>query len=291
MSTRISRNAAAVVTGAGSGIGRAFAVELARRGGRIVCADINNLAAHETVKQIVARGGQAWAVSCDVGDIQSMLSLLEVATDKLRGHPNLIINNAGIGAGGENVGDFPLDDWQTTLNVNLWGVIHGCHLFTPGLRALGQGGIINVCSAASFAAAPRMAAYNTTKAAVLALSETLAAELAGSGVHVTALCPTFVRTNIVRDGRIESESSRLAEIAMDWTGVAPEKVVRKTLRALDRGQLYVVPQFDARLIWRMKRMTPGVYQKGTALLGWALNRMSVSKPVEAGATHRADKAA
>lgn len=277
MGARITKNAAAVVTGAGSGIGRAFALEIARRGGRVICADIDQLAAQETVKQITARRGQAWAVQCDVGNEQAMQSLFETSIDKLGGHPNLVINNAGIGVGGSNIGDLSMDDWKATIDVNLWGVIHGCHLFTPGLRAQGKGGIINVCSAASFAAAPRMSAYNTTKAAVLALSETLAAELAGSGVHVTALCPTFVKTNIVRDGRIDDESSRMAQLIMQWTGVAPDKIARKTLNALERGQAYVVPQFDARLVWRMKRYVPGIYLKGSSMLGWTLNRMSVTE--------------
>src|SRR5690606_27229269 len=136
------------------------------------------------------------------------------------------------GVGGAPVGDIPYADWQWTMGINLWGVIHGCHVFAPKLRALGRGGIVNVCSAASFAAAPNMGPYNVTKAAALALSETLSAECSGTGVHVTALCPTWVKTNIVSGGRILGSSRGLASKLID-AGMSPEHVVREALDALD----------------------------------------------------------
>ncbi|SIN37480.1 oxidoreductase ephD [Mycobacteroides abscessus subsp. abscessus] len=149
--------------------------------------------------------------------------------------------------------------------MNLWGVIHGSHVFAPRLRALGRGGIINVASAASFAAAPRMGAYNVSKAGVLALSETLAAELSGTGVAVTVLCPTFVKTNIVDSGIIEESAARLAATAMKWTGVSADSVARECLDAHDRGQLYVLPQFDARFMWQAKRLAPDTYTKALGI--------------------------
>lgn len=263
---KISVQASAVVTGAGSGIGRAFAQELAARGGRVICADINLTTAEETVDLIAAKGGQAHALRCDVSQLADVEALAEQAEAWLRGPVNLVINNAGVGAGGQLVGDMPMADWQWALGINLWGVIHGCHVFAPRLRALGHGGIINVCSTASFAAAPRMAAYNVSKAAALALSETLSAEMAGTGIAVTALCPTFVKTNIARDGRISEGSSRLAAKIMDLVGFAPERVAKTTLDALDKNQLYVLPQFDARMIWRSKRLAPALYARGAGLI-------------------------
>ncbi len=275
---KVSQAAAAVVTGAGSGIGRAFALELAHRGGKVICADINLAAAEETAKQITATGGQAWAVACDVGKWEEVASLEKTAREKLDGAPNLVINNAGIGVGGKYIGEFGLDDWRATLDVNLWGVINGCHAFTPGLRKHGRGGIINVCSAASFAAAPKMGAYNVTKAAALALTETLAAELAGTGIRVTALCPTFVKTAIIdagsRNGRIETSSSRLGSSLMQRVGIPAERVARITLNALDRGQLYVLPQLDARIVWRAKRLAPAAYNRGSAMVGNLLERIA-----------------
>lgn len=263
---KISAQASTVVTGAGSGIGRAFAQELAARGGRVICADINLATAEETVAMIIARGGQAHALRCDVSQLADVEALAEQAEAWLRGPVDLVINNAGVGAGGQVVGEMPMVDWQWALGINLWGVIHGCHVFAPRLRALGRGGIINVCSTASFAAAPRMGAYNVSKAAALALSETLAAEMAGTGIAVTALCPTFVKTNIARDGRITEGSSRMAEKIMGWIGFAPERVAKTALDALDKNQLYVLPQFDARMIWRSKRLAPALYARGAGLI-------------------------
>jgi len=263
---KLSHQAAAIVTGAGSGIGQAFAIEIAKRGGKVVCADINLISAQQTVALITAKGGKAVAVDCDVTVLANVEALAQQAEQWFGQPANLVINNAGVGAGGLPIGEISMDDWHWVMGVNLWGVIHGCHVFSQKLRALGRGGIINVASTASFAAAPLMGPYNVTKAAVLALTETLAAEMSGTGVSVTALCPTLVQTNIARDGRISAESSGFAEKLMKWTGVPADGVVRKTLDALDRDQLYVLPQIEARLIWRMKRLLPRSYAKGAGLL-------------------------
>ena len=264
---KASKGASAVVTGAGSGIGAAFAHELARRGGRVVCSDIRLDTAEATANAILRAGGSAHAVACDVSDIDQVDFLAAAAEEWLRCPPDLVVNNAGVGIGGRAIGEIPLGDWQWTVGVNMWGVIHGCHVFAPKLKAQGKGGIINVCSAASFAAAPLMGPYNVTKAAVLALSETLAAELAGTGVTVTALCPTWVKTNIARDGRIPEGTGRIAQKMMDLTGLSAESVARTTLNAFDKGQLYVLPQVDARLVWRMKRLAPASYARGAGLVG------------------------
>ncbi len=262
-----SRNACAVVTGAGSGIGRAFALALAERGGRVVCSDIDEGSARETAEMIHSQGGPAIAVQTDVGSLEAVEALAAKAKDW--GEVNLVVNNAGVGAGGAVVGEIPMEDWRWALDVNLWGVIHGCHVFAPLLRERDSGGIINVGSTASFAAAPKMGPYSVSKAGVLALTETLAAELSGTGIHVTALCPTWVKTNIAKAGRISGDASSMANRLID-RGWSPEKVVKQTLDALDRNQLYVVPQLDARTIWRTKRWAPSLYARG---LGW-LNRLT-----------------
>ncbi len=266
MKRRTSR-AHAVVTGAGSGIGRAFALELAKRGGKVVCADLDEATAKETVVLIEQAGGEAIAVACDVAIEQQVRQLSEAATAWLGRTPDLVINNAGIGAGGLPVGEAPLDDWQRTLGVNLWGVIHGCHVFVPQLREHGRGEIINVASAAGFTAAPRMAAYNVSKAGVVSLSETLAAELAGTGVAVTVLCPTFVRTNIFGGELIDPAAAEVARRIARLAGFSPERVARTTLDAHDRGRLYVMPQLDAKALWRLKRLAPAPYARVAGLMG------------------------
>lgn len=268
--SKTSRGALAVVTGAGSGIGAAFAVELGKRGGAVVCSDIDEAAAQRTADAITEHGANAVAIRCDVSRFEDVQALAEQSQSWFAAPPTLVINNAGVGAGGAAIGDAPLDDWLWTLGVNLWGPIHGCHVFTPILREAGPShaprGIINVASAAAFGAAPGMAAYNVSKAGVLSLSETLAAELAGTGVRVTVLCPTFVKTNILETGRISEQSSELAAKLMRWNGLSAEKVARTCLDTHDRGELYCMPQFDAKIGWNIKRLAPQTYTRAAGLV-------------------------
>lgn len=272
----VSRKARAVVTGAGSGIGRALAVELGRRGGQVVCADIDESTAAETVRLVADAGGSALALRCDVSSSDAVESLRDRATDWLGGTPTLVANNAGIGAGGHSVGVATLEDWKRTIDINLWGVVHGCHHFLPAMKAAGEGAVINVASAAGFAAGPRMAAYNVSKAGVMSLSETLAAELAGSGVRVTVLCPTFVKTNIFGGELIEEGAANTAARIAKAVGMSPEKVAGMTLDGCDKGRLYVVPQIDAKAIWLAKRLTPTTH----ARVGGLLARVAPFNPEE-----------
>jgi NAD(P)-dependent dehydrogenase (short-subunit alcohol dehydrogenase family) len=272
-SNTTSRGALAVVTGAGSGIGAAFAVELGRRGGAVVCSDIDQAAAQKTADAITERAAKAVAIRCDVSRFDDVSELASRSQGWFGAPPTLVINNAGVGAGGAPIGDAPLDDWVWTLGINLWGPIHGCHVFTPMLREAGPShaprGIINVASAAAFGAAPGMAAYNVSKAGVLSLSETLAAELSGTAVRVTVLCPTFVKTNIVESGRISEESGELATKLMRWTGFSAQKVARMCLDAHDRGELYCMPQLDAKIAWNVKRLAPQSYTRAVGLVSRA----------------------
>lgn len=256
-----SQHAYAVVTGAGSGIGRSFALELGKRGGTVVCADINLAAAKETVSMLAALGANGFAVTCDVGNADEVKNLAETA-EQLMQHPvTLVINNAGVGLGGK-FDEVSLEDWQWVTHVNLWGVIHGCHYFVPKFKKLGYGAIINVASAASYTAAPEMTAYNVTKSGVLALSETLSAELKKSKIRINVLCPTLVPTNIIKNGRIPSRYSKLADHAlMNFAMTTSDSVAKLTLNRLDQGKLYTIPQLDAKLFWLMKRVSPTLYNK------------------------------
>lgn len=257
--SKSSQNAYAVVTGAGSGIGRSFAYELAKRGGAVVCVDLNLAAAQDTVDQIKATGAKAFALQCDVGNAEQVNSVAEQA-EQLLGHPvTLLINNAGVGLGGK-FDEVSLDDWKWCMQVNLWGVIHGCHAFVPKL--LGYGAIINVASAASYTAAPEMSVYNVSKAGVLALSETLSSELKKFKIQVNVVCPTLVPTNIIKNGRIPGQYSKLADHAlMNYAFTTSDKVARLSLDRLDKEQLYTTPQLDAKLFWLMKRTSPSLYAK------------------------------
>ncbi|MGW4535819.1 SDR family NAD(P)-dependent oxidoreductase [Nocardia sp. NPDC004340] len=265
--THRTRQADAVVTGAGSGIGRAFALEIGKRGGRVVCSDLDPVRARETAELVGDIGGKAFDTGCDVSSLDQVTTLANTAEEWFGKSPDLVVNNAGIGRGGTVIGETPPGEWHQVLDVNLWGVIHGCHVFAPRLRAAGHGSIVNVASAAAFGSAPRMAAYNVSKAGVLALSETLAAELSGTGVTVTVLCPTGVRTNILEGVSIGDETVQLwGDRLLRWTGRPPAAIARATLDAVDHGQLYVVPQFEAKAIWQSKRLLPETYTRAAGLL-------------------------
>lgn len=274
-SRRRSYRALAVVTGAGSGIGRAFAVELGRRGGHVICADIDLESAQQTVGLVHETGGDAIAVACDVSDRHEVDRLAGFVRNTFQEPVSLVVNNAGVGAGGQRIGELDPSEWERGIGVNLWGPIYGCEAFVPTLRAAGSGGIINVASAASYAASPLMAPYCVSKAGVLALSEVLAAELAGSGVVVTALCPTLVKTNIAASAKIDESVSSALGTVMDLVGFSADRVARITLDAHDAGQLYVMPQLDAKLFWAAKRHAPRSYLLGmkamNTVAGWLLD--------------------
>ena len=261
-----SHNAYAVVTGAGSGIGRSFALELAARGGQVVCADIQLDAAEATVALIQAQGGTAYALSCDVRDSAQVQQLADHA-EQLLGHGvTLLINNAGVGLGGK-FDEVSLEDWQWCLQINLWGVIYGCYHFVPKFKAQGFGNIINVASAASYTAAPEMSAYNVSKSGVRTLSESLAAELKKFNIRVNVVCPTLVPTNIIKNGRLPSRYKGLADHAlMHWAMVDSDRVAQMSLNQLDRKRLYTIPQLDAKALWLLKRIAPRRY---TEFLAWS----------------------
>jgi len=204
-------------------------------------------------------GGVAYAIACDVGKAAQVKRLAE-RSEKLLGNPvTLLVNNAGVGIGGK-FDELSLQDWKWAMDVNLWGVVHGCHYFTPRFKKQGGGAIINVASAASYTAAPEMSAYNVTKAGVRALSETLYAELKRDNIRVNVLCPTLVPTNIIKDGRIPDRYAKLADHAlMNYAMTSSESVAKLTLNRLDKGELYTTPQVDAKLFWVMKRVSPNLY--------------------------------
>jgi len=245
----------AVVTGAGSGLGRAFCHDLKRRGGRIVCADIDGAAAQKTADEV---GGTA--ARCDVARIEDVEALAALA-DRSLGGVDLVINNAGVAVAGP-VGEVALDDWRWIMGVNLWGVIYGCHVFAPRLKKQGRGHILNVASAAGLLAPPGMAPYNVTKAAVVALSETLNADLKDTGVGVTVLCPTFFPTNIAKSSRGAGDTQRqiaLVEKMMSRSKLSADDVARLALDAAAHDQLYAVPHADGRWMWRLKRAAPSSF--------------------------------
>jgi NAD(P)-dependent dehydrogenase (short-subunit alcohol dehydrogenase family) len=264
----------AVVTGAASGLGRALCEELAARGATVVATDIDVVGARATARALAERGGKAVAIECDVADADEVQRLADAARDAV-GEIDLVANNAGVAVGGP-FESMSLADWQWIMAINLWGVIHGCRSFAPAMKARGRGAIINVASAAGLLCAPEMAAYNVTKAGVVALSETLHAELRGAGVHVSVVCPTFFKTGILAAsrGQIDGRTRALAGKLMERSSVQARGVARAALDAVARNRLYVVPMADGRAMWRLERLQPERFYR---LFGSKLARKLVGR--------------
>jgi NADP-dependent 3-hydroxy acid dehydrogenase YdfG len=245
----------AVVTGAASGLGQALAVELARRGHDVVGGDLTVASMCATADAVTALGRRMLAVQVDVRDSGEVAELCEAAMG-VAGRLDVWVNNAGVAVAGD-VGEVPLDDWRWLLDINLMGVVHGLHVAVPVMRKQGFGGVLNVASAAGLISTPSMAAYNASKAAVVSITETLHAELVGTGVRATALCPTFFETNLLSTARTADPSKlRAARSLMRRSAWKAADVAVAALDDLDAGRLYSVPMADGRWLWRLRRLAP-----------------------------------
>ena len=254
---QIERGMSAVVTGAGSGFGRAVSLVLAKRGVRVLASDLDLERTKETVALIQAAGGEGHATVCNVAQAEAVEDL-SVLASKLFGTTEILVNNAGIAVAGR-IGEIPLSDWKLEMDVNLMGVVYGCHYFVPKMREAKRGAILNVASAAGLLSAANMGPYNVTKAGVIALSETLATEARGDGIAVSALCPTFFQTNIYKDARAPEKLRKVTEKLVTKASWTAEQIAEVALRGLERGELYVIPQLDGKLAWRLKRMIGGAF--------------------------------
>jgi NAD(P)-dependent dehydrogenase (short-subunit alcohol dehydrogenase family) len=252
MAARFPSRPRAVVTGAASGFGRAVALTLAPRGARLVLSDVNAEVLEETAELARRAGAEVRTLRCDVRDPKEVEAQAELA-DEAFGGTDILVNNAGVAVAGA-VGEVPLEDWRWQIDINLWGVIHGCHAFVPRMKMAGQGWVMNVASSAGLLNAPLMAPYNVTKAGVIALTETLHGELYGSGVVVSALCPTFFRTNIHASARAPQKLASLTEKLVTRSSWSAEQIAEVALAGLERGELHVVPQLDGKVMWRAKRV-------------------------------------
>ncbi|HVT65872.1 MAG TPA: SDR family oxidoreductase [Mycobacteriales bacterium] len=188
-------NQLVVVTGAGSGIGRETALAFGRLGAEVIIAELNDNAGEETASELRLAGVTAHAYQVDVADVASMEEFAKrVIAD--HGVPDIVVNNAGIGIAGKFL-DTTASDWERIVDINLLGVVHGCRLFGAAMAERLEGGyLVNVASAAAYMPSRMLAAYSTTKAAVLMLSESIGAEFADYGVGVSAICPGLINTPI-----------------------------------------------------------------------------------------------
>ncbi|CAM5264978.1 SDR family oxidoreductase [Streptomyces hirsutus] len=257
-----------LVTGAGNGIGRATALAFAEAGARVVAVDRDAEAAVRTAEEARSAGAStAWARTVDVSDAQAMEKLAEEITAE-HGVVDVLVNNAGVGLGGSFFDTTP-EDWKRVLDVDLWGVIHGCRLFGARMAGRGQGGhIVNVASASAYQPSRALPACSTSKAAVLMLGECLRAELTGQGIGVTAVCPGLVDTGITSSARFagaeaEEEQRRRQRAARRYglRNCPPEKVAAAILRAVVRNEAVVPVAPEARGAYVWARWMPGALRR------------------------------
>lgn len=253
----------ALVTGAGSGIGRATAVALADHGARVLLVDRDAAGLARAAESIAG----SRALVCDVGDAEAMERLADEVLGS-EGVPDVVINNAGIAVAGPFL-DTGAAEWRRIVDINLLGVGHGCRLFGRAMVQRGRGGqIVNTASAAAFFPSKALAAYSATKAAVLMLSQCLRAELAPSGIGVTAVCPGFVATNITRAaqyvGRPEEEQDRVREQLTrmyERRNFTAEQVAAEIIDAIATDVPVAVVTPEAKLMRAIARFAPGLTRR------------------------------
>jgi len=236
------RDKVAVVTGAGSGIGRAIALELARAGMHIVIADIDAARMAAVQQEIEALGRDALGVRTDVREHSALTELLSQTLARF-GRCDVMVNNAGVFHANTLLGA-PLEQWRRVLDTNLWGVIHGSHVFGAHFVAAGAGHIVNTASAAGLFPAVGMSSYSTSKFAIVGFSQQLRWELAAHGVGVTTLCPGVVNTGIGAAHGVGLE--HLGDpLELTARSPKPEGLARKVRRAIERDSPLVRYGADA----------------------------------------------
>lgn len=250
----------AVVTGAGSGIGRATAKHLAMRGCRVALADVAEAGLDSLAAELREAGRPCSQHKVDVADRDQMAAFAdEVARE--HGAVHIVVNNAGV-ALGDTLEDLSWDDLDWLVGINFWGVVHGCKFFLPHLRAQDEGHIVNLSSMFGFGGLPSQGPYCATKAAVRSLSETLHGELAGSKIGVTSVHPGGIATRIVHNARFYDADGKSRAIEMfERRGRPPEAVATRIVRAIERNQLRLVVCPEAHLFDWAKRLFPVTTQR------------------------------
>jgi NAD(P)-dependent dehydrogenase (short-subunit alcohol dehydrogenase family) len=251
----------AVVTGAGSGIGAGIARACAAQGMNVVLADIELDAAKRVAEELVAAGASAHAVRTDVSRAEEVEALADESFERF-GAVHLLCNNAGVAQGGA-IHELRPEDWQWTLGVNLYGVIHGCRAFVRRWLERGaEAHVVNTASVGGFLSGPVLGMYSTSKFAVVAYTEALAQEVAERGIGVSVLCPGWTNTNLGNASRNRPAELGTAPDALGIItpgmaeGMDPLEVGERVLRGVRENALYIFthPEFQPLIAQRFERV-------------------------------------
>jgi NAD(P)-dependent dehydrogenase (short-subunit alcohol dehydrogenase family) len=245
----------AIVTGGGSGIGAALVRAMAARGATIVIADIDEAAA----KSVASEHTSVTTATLDVRDADAVADMVNQTVAE-HGKLDYMFNNAGIAVGGL-VEEYTLEHWNRVIDVNLRGVIHGVHAAYPVMLRRSDGHIVNTASLAGLIPGPGLAAYDAVKHGVVGLSLSLRAEAAGRGVRVSAICPGFIDTPLLRrvnQGLPETGAGMNFEEIAKVVGklYEAEPLAQDVLRGLARNRALIVAPRSARVLWRLTRYAP-----------------------------------
>jgi NAD(P)-dependent dehydrogenase (short-subunit alcohol dehydrogenase family) len=281
-----------VVTGAGSGIGRAVALGFAANGAQVVAADIDLESARRTCAVIESHEAGGLAVQVDVASATEMEQFAAWVSAEV-GVPDVVVNNAGIAIIGPFL-EHTEADWDRIVGVNLLGVARGCRVFGTQMVERGTGGhLVNVASVAAWTPATALPAYAATKAGVLALSTCLRAELAGARIGVTAVCPGFISTGIARAARYvgtsaaEEDSIRDAAAAgLARRNFPPEKVALAVMRAVLANKAVVPVNTEAWITYALSRLSPELLSRIVGRAASGMPRLGERSGAEVTARHR-----
>lgn len=244
-----------LITGAGSGLGKAMAARFARDGATVLVTDVDGAAAETVAKEL-----DTGVLRLDVTDPASWAAALAWC-EREWGGLDVLINNAGVASGGR-FERITLEDWDWTWEINLRGVIQGCRTFVPVFKKQGSGHLVNVASLAAIMNLPGMSSYNVTKAGVLALSETLRHELAPYGIATTVVCPGFVRTNIGERMRSPDPAAlKINARLLESSKVTAEEVADQVFDAVRRKRFMVQTHADGRRSALLKRYLPALVDR------------------------------
>ena len=254
----------AVITGAGSGIGRALAVQLAERGCVLTVADISADGLQETRKLVEAAGAVCSTHIVDVADRATVEEFAAAVVDE-HGAVHLLVNNAGVTLvdWAEHVS---YDDLEWIMNINFWGVVYGTKSFLPYMREVDEAHIVNVSSLFGLVSMPLQSAYNASKFAVRGFTEALKMELAGSHIGVSCVHPGGIKTGIGRNSRVSEEALSVPkeELIAEFEKAArttPEKAAAVIIRGIEKNKRRVLIGGDARFVDLVARFLPGSYEK------------------------------
>jgi NAD(P)-dependent dehydrogenase (short-subunit alcohol dehydrogenase family) len=265
-------NKVVVLTGAGSGIGRALALQLAAAGARLALSDINRPTLDETLAMIASASGADVDVRAYILDVSSREAVFAHADEVKRdfGTAHYVINNAGAAVFG-TVNHTSIEEYEWQIGINMWGVLYGTKAFLPMMLAQKEGCIVNISSVFGLLGFPTQSAYNMTKFAVRGLTEALWSELEGTGVRAVCVHPGGIKTNIDKAGRLVAAATEEDELvnqgAEDLLITPPEDCAADIIKGLRRGHNRILTGNKSSTMFWLARLLPNSYPKILKLLG------------------------